>query len=201
MWYYYLKAIRTSFESYDNQYQLVEMCWSFLIIVDHCWWLLIIADLYVILDLRPEPSWDKLGGCGEGHTVEVFCVDATGPLTGRVGSTFAASMLFPSIPQIITCCTTYTWCGVLKSTGTGRFLRWWDVFWAPCCTRLFPDGVGGCLGGRLDDHPPGVEFWGFPWPGGIPKFWMVLLGKIMENPSTNGWWLGLALWLRKPPYG
>ena len=30
-----------------------------------------------------------------------------------------------------------------------------------------------------------------------PWLWMVY---FMENPSINGWWLGVPLWLRKPPY-
>ena len=42
-------------------------------------------------------------------------------------------------------------------------------------------------GGNLHSH-------GMSW--GTPK-WLV---KIMDHPMKNGWWLGVALWLRTPPY-
>ena len=41
------------------------------------------------------------------------------------------------------------------------------------------------------------EIFGGSMNGGIPIAGWFLLGKI---PSGNGWWLGLLLWLRTPPY-
>ena len=46
----------------------------------------------------------------------------------------------------------------------------------------------------------GCRSGGGSWVTGVPKLagWMVFVnGKI---PSRNGWWLGVALWLRKAPY-
>ena len=46
--------------------------------------------------------------------------------------------------------------------------------------------------------------WGFPRPRdpwGYPKLagWFIVdSGKLWKIPSRNGWWLGVALWLRKP---
>ena len=40
------------------------------------------------------------------------------------------------------------------------------------------------------------KMWGFPWPWGYPK-WMVV---VRENTIVRNGWLGVPLWLRKPPY-
>ena len=42
------------------------------------------------------------------------------------------------------------------------------------------------------DKITSTAIWGFPKMG-VPQNW----GKI---PNKNGWWLGVPLWLRKPPY-
>ena len=70
-----------------------------------------------------------------------------------------------------------------KASGPRRcwsWRRWWNKatvpfghWWGLECT--------GWLG----------NLWRFPWPwGGIQK-WLVY---VMENPSINGWWLGVPLW-------
>ena len=44
----------------------------------------------------------------------------------------------------------------------------------------------------------GVHHMGVSINGATADFWMVFKG--VKIPSGNGWWLGVPLWLRKPPY-
>ena len=90
-------------------------------------------------------------------------------------------------------------CYIIPSSDPGvASLRWqrcvdlgW-ITWLRCDpyhpTMTFQDGNN-------------LDIWGFPWPWGYPKLagWFLWTGK---NPIVrNGWWwLGVPLWLRKPPY-
>ena len=82
--------------------------------------------------------------------------------------------------------------------------------WNRCCTSLYVAAlVRGLLEHPLDlwsdpQSEPGVvgilasptAVRGFHSHGGTQKSWMVFIGKSHEK---TGWWLGVPLWLRKPP--
>ena len=82
-----------------------------------------------------------------------------------------------------------------------------DLAGAPAfpATQLPPAAAGGLgvwfmVAPRVNSFFKTSEYGGFHCHGGTPiARWMVLVREIPY--PKNGWWVGVPLWLKKPPYG